>query len=837
MQTVAPKHREFGTNRTTTRYFSRVAGFVIGLLGLLWSQTAPAATITVTGTGDTNAVDGAVTLREAITSINNGANFNADVVAVGAYGTNDTIHFNIAGAGVKTINATTGEPVIAKPVTIDGYSQPGASTNTLANGDNAVILIELNGAGAGPVNGLILGTTTNGSTIRGLVVNRFAEDGIVIFSSGSSIIGSFIGVDPTGTTRMPNAGNGIKIQNATGNMIGGTSPADRNVISGNTIDGIHIMGDVNFPANQNTIQGNFIGVAKDGVSSVGNRTESAPAPGTAEGNNLFGIQISGGNNNIVGGTVAGARNVIGFNADGIVLDNGAQGNLIQGNFTGVGADGVTAVGNLFHGIALSSSNGLGPPLGPPQPDEPGVSFNLIGGTIAGAGNLVEFNGAGGIAVFGNPVSKSGQANIGNAIEGNSIFKNGRSSGNPPPIGIDLTNGFAYPKDDGVTANDSKGHGAPSDPNNFQNFPVLASASSNGSTTNITGTLSSAPNSSFRLEFYANDTDPLGLPAEGQQFIGFTNVTTDGNGDASFSVSFNVPVTTGRIITATATDSIGNTSEFSAGIVVPTQAPTPTPTPTKALNLSTRARVDVGDKVVIGGFIITGNDSKKLVVRGLGPSLTKFNLSGVLLDPVLELRQSNGSLILMNDNWKDTQRVQIEGSIYQPSDDRESVILATLPAATYTVTLSGKNQTTGIGVVEVYDNDQEADSELANISTRGFVQTGDNVMIGGFMLGFGSNNAQIAVRGLGPSLSQFGLSNVLADPTLELHDSNGTTLVSNDDWQSDAVSAGQLTAHGLALPNSKESGIFTPLPPGAFTAILAGKAGGVGIGLVEIYNLH
>jgi hypothetical protein len=111
------------------------------------------------------------------------------------------------------------------------------------------------------------------------------------------------------------------------------------------------------------------------------------------------------------------------------------------------------------------------------------------------------------------------------------------------------------------------------------------------------------------------------------------------------------------------------------------------------------------------------------------------------------------------------------------------------------------------------------------------------MIGGFMLGLGSSNVQVAVRGLGPSLSQFGLSNLLADPTLELHDSNGATLVSNDDWQSDPVSAAALIAHGLALPNSKESGIFTSLPPGAFTAILAGKNGGIGIGLVEIYNLH
>jgi len=230
-------------------------------------------------------------------------------------------------------------------------------------------------------------------------------------------------------------------------------------------------------------------------------------------------------------------------------------------------------------------------------------------------------------------------------------------------------------------------------------------------------------------------------------------------------------------------------------------------------------------------------SQKVVLRGLGPSLTRFNLTGLLQDPVIELRQANGSLLLANDNWKDTQRAQIEGSIYQPTDDRESVILATLQPAAYTAILSGKGQTSGIGTIEIYDNDAEADAELANISTRAFVQTGDNIVIGGFMLGFGSGNVQVAVRALGPSLTQFGLSNVLADPTLELRDSNGATLASNDDWQSDAVSAAQLTAHGLALPNSKESGIFTSLPPGAFTALLAGKNGGIGIGVVEIYNLH
>jgi hypothetical protein len=251
-------------------------------------------------------------------------------------------------------------------------------------------------------------------------------------------------------------------------------------------------------------------------------------------------------------------------------------------------------------------------------------------------------------------------------------------------------------------------------------------------------------------------------------------------------------------------------------------------------------VDTGDKVMIGGFIIRGNAPKAVVLRGLGPSLVNAGIpaAAVLNDPLLELHGSSGALITSNDNWKDSpQAAQIQGTVFQPTDDRESVILATLPPAAYTVILKGVGQTAGIGLIEVYDNNKAADSDLANISTRGFVQIGDSVMIGGFTLGGNNNPTRIAVRALGPSLSSFGLVNLLTDPTLELHNANGTIMVSNDDWQSDPVSAAQLTANGLALPNPKEAGIFMSLaPPGQFTAIVAGKNGGVGIALVEIYNL-
>jgi hypothetical protein len=241
--------------------------------------------------------------------------------------------------------------------------------------------------------------------------------------------------------------------------------------------------------------------------------------------------------------------------------------------------------------------------------------------------------------------------------------------------------------------------------------------------------------------------------------------------------------------------------------------------------------------MIGGFIITGAAPKKVVLRGIGPSLGNFGLSDVLLDPVLQLHSSQG-LLASNDNWKDGQRSQIEGTPFQPGDDRESVIMATLPPAAYTAILSGQNQTTGVALVELYDDDGPVSgSALANISTRGFVRTGENVMIGGFILGSAPGNMNLVIRGLGPSLSQAGLSNVLGDPTLELHDGNGSLLISNDNWMDDPVSAAQLTASGLAPQAPAESAIFTSLLPGAYTAILAGKNGSTGIGLVEIYSLQ
>ena len=260
------------------------------------------------------------------------------------------------------------------------------------------------------------------------------------------------------------------------------------------------------------------------------------------------------------------------------------------------------------------------------------------------------------------------------------------------------------------------------------------------------------------------------------------------------------------------------------------------TPSQALNISSRSHVASGDNVMIGGFIITGNAAKEVIVRAIGPSLQQFNVPNPLADPVLELHGSTGELIASNDNWKQTQQALIESTHLAPTNDLESAIVATLQPGAYTAIVSGQGGAGGIGLVEVYDLDLAAASKLANISTRSFVQTGDNRLIGGFILGSNGGAANVIVRAIGPSLTQAGISNALADPTLELRDSNGALLLADDNWQDDPDQAAQIKASGLAPSNPLESAISTNLVPGAYTAIVAGKDGGTGIGLVEVYNI-
>ena len=274
----------------------------------------------------------------------------------------------------------------------------------------------------------------------------------------------------------------------------------------------------------------------------------------------------------------------------------------------------------------------------------------------------------------------------------------------------------------------------------------------------------------------------------------------------------------------------------------TPSPTPTPTPTPnpdvhAVNLSTRMRVQTGDNVGIGGFIITGAP-KNVLIRAIGPSLAGFGIPNVLADPVLELHGPN-TFGLTNNNWRDWQEKEIQATGIPPTNDLESAIVAELSPGPYTAVVSGNNDTAGVALIEVYDLDQtNINSSLANLSTRAFVSTGDNVVIAGFILGGPPQAAgdRIIVRGIGPSLTGGGVPNPLADPTLELRDANGALLLANNDWQDDPEQAAQISAAFLAPTNNLEAAIFATLPPAIYTAVLAGLNDGAGLGLVEVYNL-
>jgi hypothetical protein len=289
------------------------------------------------------------------------------------------------------------------------------------------------------------------------------------------------------------------------------------------------------------------------------------------------------------------------------------------------------------------------------------------------------------------------------------------------------------------------------------------------------------------------------------------------------------------------------------IVAATSTSPPTPLP-KLTNISTRALVETGDNVVIGGFIVQGGASNRVIIRAIGPELTQHGVPDALHNPTLELHDGRGALIASNDNWVTTiiggiitqnQVRDIMNSGHAPSNGLESAIIADLPPGNYTAIVRGVNDTTGVGLVEVYDLNNPGtvpSSILRNISSRSVVLTGDDVMIGGFIVQ-GSGTKRVIVRAIGPELTRYGVQNVLTDPTLELHDGRGALIASNDNWQTtviggiitrDQVMDIQSSGHAPTQPS--ESAIIADLPPGRYTAIVQGKNIIVGVALVEVYDL-
>ena len=266
--------------------------------------------------------------------------------------------------------------------------------------------------------------------------------------------------------------------------------------------------------------------------------------------------------------------------------------------------------------------------------------------------------------------------------------------------------------------------------------------------------------------------------------------------------------------------------------MPTVTPTPGGSPSSLGNISTRLNVQTGENVAIGGFIINGLAPKKVIIRAIGPSLPSI-VTNKLADPILELR-GPGGLIATNDNWRSAQQAEIIASTVPPSNDAESAIVATLPAegAGYTAIMRGVGNTSGTGLVEVYDLDPNANSKLANLSTRGLVQTGESVMIGGLILA-GESNRRLIVRVVGPSLPVTGK---LADPVLEVFDRNGTSLGSNDNWRTGGQEA-EIIATTVAPTNDLEPALIVNLPAGAqSTVVVQGKNATTGVALVEAYAL-
>ena len=351
-------------------------------------------------------------------------------------------------------------------------------------------------------------------------------------------------------------------------------------------------------------------------------------------------------------------------------------------------------------------------------------------------------------------------------------------------------------------------------------PAITSAASTSFTVGTAGT--------FTITTTGSPTPTITLDGAQPAWLSFVDntegtATLSGTPDAGSDLSYSFTITARNGVSPVATQ------DFTLRI-------TPTPAGAQLVNVSTRLGIQTGAKIGIGGFIITGTDPKKVLIRGIGPTLARFNVPNTLQDPMLQLHDGTGAVLTSNDDWKVPQQAAIEATGFAPPDDRESAILLSLQPGAYTVFESGKNGTTGNGLIEVYDVDVLSASQLSNISTRGLVQTGNNVMIGGFIVSGASGSINLIVRALGPTLGQppFNVSGVLADPTLQLNNGNGTVIAFNNNWKDSQQT--QIQNTGRQPKNNLEPAIAVTVSPGNYTAIVRGNNNTAGIGLVEVYQV-
>ena len=541
--------------------------FAALLLGLGLSEAGPAATFTVTNTNDT----GPGSLRQALLD----ANANAGL---------DTIAFNVSGAGcdgsgVCTITTASSLPTISSPVVIDGYTQPGSSPNTNAQGAlNTVLKVVLSGANLGNPAILISGTGA-GSTVRGLVINGgFGEAFLSDFSDGDTLAGCFIGTDVSGTAAVPN-GQAVHAVLAPNFRVGGPSPADRNLISGNSVSGITVS-----ISADTLIEGNLIGTDITGAARLGNNADGIfvglDCPGTViRGNVIADAQWNGMQVGYATGTMHGIT--------------------VEGNWIGTDVTGTLKLGNAFRGVVIQGQQ------------------NAIGGIGPGEGNVIAFNGLGGVYVD--------DTNLGftNPIRGNSIYAN-------ECLGIDFGGAF----DDCEPTSNDLGD-ADAGPNESQNFPMITSVVSSlvgGGTTTVTGLLNSHADTTYTLDFYSNPAcvDRPQAFLQGRTYLDSAEVTTDGSGNAAIDVILPITLAPGEKVTATATDPDGNTSEFSQRIVLHS-APGSGPPTGAAITLS-GFHFLAGATVTVGGAPASGvNVASYNQITATTPSLEPGSLNDVTVD--------------------------------------------------------------------------------------------------------------------------------------------------------------------------------------------------------------
>jgi len=696
---------------------------------------------------------------------------------------NDTINFSVTG----TITLTTAELLINKHLTING---PGAHLLTVqrstAGGTAQFRIFDIP---SGYFN-----VTISGLTIANGNIPASLNDGGGISNQSSGTL-TVVGCTISGNTASSNSGgsSGGGISNFTGTVNLTDCTVSSNSVKGNGSGGGGIGGGiVNFGTlnlTNSTISGNIAndGSSGGGISAYGtlNVTDCAISGNIATG--------TGGNISSFGGEGGGISAYGTLN----VTNSTISGNTANNNGGGISSDIFSTVT-----IANSTISDNIAKVGGGISNTGGSTVNLTNSTVSGntASSVFGDNGVGGgisndgvgtVNLTSSTISGNTASNDGGGISNGNGAVNIRDTivaKNTATIGSDISGALTsygfnlIGNNSGATITPRTGDqiGTPGSPID----PLLAQLAENGGPTKTQALLSRSP---------AINAGGPDAPARDQRHYLRNGVSDIG----AFEFGGTIPVT--------------------------------------LANISTRAFVQTGDNVMIGGFIISGGGQKKMIVRAIGPSLAQHGIVNPLQNPTLELHDHTGAVIASNDNWRNApNRQEIINSGLAPSNNLESAILMSLNPGNYTAIVRGVNNGTGIALMEGYDLDATAGSKFGNTSTRALVQTGDNVLIGGLII-TGPDSDEVIVRAIGPSLAQQGITNPLLDPTLELHDGNGMVIAINDNWRD--TQRAEIEATGLAPTDDRESAIVRTLAPGNYTAIVRGKSNTIGVALVEVYGLN